>query len=245
MSSTNERFQHIQSQIDDLRKRFRHLEPSGIGPKDEESKDKTPKWSWPKGLNAVLMTLFTGLLVLSSYLQWQAALAAIRDTHRSFEIGSRAWVVPKEAHVKPTVPDTPHHGIVTDGEGLKDSRSPAVSVALVNAGHSPALHLVSVFRIDIRPTLPDDDDRGNITPLPDKSNSGVVLAPESNIVLAHGQLFTEEQYQNIKSGKTYFVIYGIVTYDDIFNTRHETRHCSYYQWDIEKMSACPHYNSAN
>jgi hypothetical protein len=155
MSVDNRRLQRIESDIENLRRRIQAFEAPPARIETVPGKKKRKHWRW---LNPALMTLFTALLFGSSLLQWDVARKGITDTHRSFEIGTRAWVVPKEALVKPVTPDSPTHGTIADGNGIKDSRTPALATSLVNTGHSPALHVLSSFRTGVEMNLPGDDD---------------------------------------------------------------------------------------
>ncbi len=177
-------------------------------------------------------------------LQWSATRDAINDTHTSFEIGTRAWVVAKEAFVKPTKADAPNHVIVQEGNGLKDSRTPAISVELVNGGHSPALDVAQSSRFEVLDTLPADD---YVIPPTDKDQppSKNVLAPDGIVGVNRGLLLTEAQFQDVTHGKRFLAAYGLVTYNDIFKKPRETKYCYFYDYITEKMGYCPHYNSAN
>ena len=152
MSSGIDRFQHVPSEIDEFRKHVQRLEKRA--PEQPQEAQKTKRWD---RLNIWLMTAFTGLLFVSSMLQWSATRDAINDTHTSFEIGTRAWVVAKKAFVKPTKVDAPNHAIVQEGNGIKDSRTLATSVDLINEGHSPALNVTQASRFEVLDKLPTDD----------------------------------------------------------------------------------------
>jgi hypothetical protein len=243
MSSENERFQHLQSQIDALRKRLQLLEKPSSETREMAIGAEHRKKDRFDILNTSLLTLFTGLLFGSAMLQWQAARDAIKDTHTSFEIGTRAWMVAKEAHVKPTKPFAQNRAIVQEGEGLKDSHTPAVSAQLVNAGHSPALNVVQNTHIEILDRLPTDD---YVMPLPEKSQmvSKNVIAPDgfmyANAVLA----LSDADINDIKTNKRFLAVYGDITYEDIFKHSRETKYCYFYSWDSGLMNYCPYYNSA-
>lgn len=254
MQPTNERFQHVESEVKDVQKRVRRLE-SAPAPSTENNGEQKPKREYRfDKMNVALMTVFTGALVITSYLQWQAARAAIADTHKSFEIGTRAWVVMKSADIKPTKPDAPivqengipsQHSIVQEGRGLKDSHGPAISVALVNAGHSPAMKLLKFSQIGVLNELPTN---AYVNPAGDSAmgeSSGLVVAPDGTFGADQGMLLTDDQLANIKSGRQFLAVWGRLTYEDIFNGKRETKFCVYYDRVTEFMVACPQYNSAN
>jgi hypothetical protein len=190
------------------------------------------------------MTAFTGLLFISSMLQWSATRDAINDTHASFEIGTRSWVVARNAIIKPTKADAPNHVIVQEGNGLKESRTPAISVELTNGGHSPALGVTQKSRFEVLGSLPTDEyvmppaEQGQVA-------SKNVIAPDGTFAVNKGLLLTESQFQDVTHGKQFLVAYGVVSYEDIFKTARETKYCYFYDYITEKMGYCPHYNSAN
>ena len=113
MGSDNSRFQHLQAQIDGLRKEIQRPEKH-VAEKQSEKRDSWGRW------NTLAVSVFTGLLVVTSWMQWQATKDAVKDTHESFEIGTRAWITPKSAYIKPTKSDRPNHVIVQEGNGIKD-----------------------------------------------------------------------------------------------------------------------------
>jgi hypothetical protein len=251
MPSIDERLQHFQKEIDGLRKRIQQFERNSD---EKQVVEQQPQKRRFDATNVALMTLFTGLLVISSGLQWKATRDAITDTHTSFETGTRAWVVLKDVQIKPTKPDTPvvplgngivrQHAIVQEGNGLKDSHAPAISAEFVNAGHSPAINLAQNSRIEIIDKLPTNDFL--VPPAPaEQLASTFVVAPDGTFDANQGMLLSDEQLANIKSGKKFLAIYGDVTYEDIFNRQHETKYCQFYEPNIEMMTFCAQYNSAN
>jgi hypothetical protein len=235
--SSDKRFQHVQSQIDGLRKHLQQLEVRA----PVEQPEGVRRW---ERANVGLMTAFTGLLFIGSMLQWWATRDAIKDTHTSFEIGTRSWVVAKNAIIKPTKADAPNHAIVQDGYGLKDSRTPAISVELINGGRSPALAVAQNSRFEVLNSLPTDEyvmppaEQGQVA-------SKNVLAPDGTFAVNKGLLLTEPQFQDVTHGRQFLAAYGVVTYEDIFKTVRETKYCYFYDYITEKMAYCPHYNSAN
>jgi hypothetical protein len=240
MSSDNNRFQHLESEIEGLRKVVKRLE-SRMPANEPERSGQSKRWDH---LNVGLMTLFTGLLFVSSMLQWSATRDAITDTHTSFEIGTRAWVLAKDAYVKPTKADAPNHAIVQEGTGLKGSHAPAVSVQLVNAGHSPALGTSQNSRIEVVASLPEDD-FAMPPAAKDQLASKNVIAPDGTMAVNRAFLLSDSEYDDIFQGRRFLAAYGTVTYDDIFKRRHEMKFCYFYDHVTEKMSYCPHYNSAD
>jgi hypothetical protein len=196
---TNERFQHLQSQIDGVKGRVHRLETRSP---DEPPPDSKTKRDWWDYLNTGLMTVFTGFLFLSSMLLWWATKDAISDTHASFETGTRAWVVGKSAFIKPTKSDRPDHYIVQEGSGFLNNRSGALSVELVNAGHSPAFNVTMNARVDKLDKLPADN---LVIPRPSKEEivSKYVVAPDGTFDLNRGLVLTDAEFQGISNHKLF------------------------------------------
>ena len=244
MSSLNDRLQDLQNQIDELRKRQKQqggeissLEES-LGATEKHHK-KRPRES----IINILMVVFSALLFGGAMLQWLATRDAVLDTHRSFQIGTRAWVIPKEAKVQPTKMDAPGHSIIQEGEGIKNSQAPVVSVTLINSGHTPARKLRTIAHIDVLDSLISDDYVFPSAQYPIQSES--VVAPDGISVIGRPYSFKGNQFDEVTKGKKFLTIYGMSTYLDIFGDQHQTRFCYFYGWEIEKMVACPHYNSTN
>jgi hypothetical protein len=244
MSSQNDRLQGLQNQIEELRKRQKDDEGKcSTIEKSILSLEKDQKKSPRESITNILLTIFSGLLFIGAMLQWSATRDAIKDTHTSFQIGTRAWVIPKGATVRPTKLDAPNHVIVRESEGIKDSQAPAVSVTLVNSGHSPARDAKTTIRIEVADSLVLDN-----YVFPSTQNiiqSASVIAPDGLSSAGDAYSFSGNQFNDVKNGKRFLTIYGISTYLDIFGDSHETKFCYFYDWVTEKMPACPHYNSAN
>lgn len=238
MSTDNDRYQHLQSDVDRLRKQVQQLGNRA----QEQPREPHKATRWDR-INIWLMTTFTGLLFFSSMLQWSATRDAITDTHTSFEIGTRAWVVAKVCYIKPSKQVSPTSATVQEGDGLKDSRLPAISVELINAGHSPALEAVTVARFEVQDKLPTDD--AVVSYPEDQIGSKTVVAPEEGLTVNHGVVLTEDQYQGVTHGKLFLVAYGKVSYQDIFRYPRTSKFCYLYDYTTEKMGYCPHFNSAN
>ena len=104
MSSQNDRIQHLENQIEDLRKALgkQHEKLAKIE-KSLASSERPPKPLLDSIANSVI-ALFTALLFVASMLQWSATQDAIKDTHKSFQIGTRAWVTVKKATVNRRAP---------------------------------------------------------------------------------------------------------------------------------------------
>jgi hypothetical protein len=245
VSSQNSRYQELQVQIDELRRRLNH-QGEGISTAEEPSRtiEKSRSNGSRDSVTNILMVVFSGLLFLGAMLQWWTTRDAIEDTHKSFQIGTRAWVVQKESHVQPTKMDAPEHGVIQAGEGVKDSRAPVVSVTLINSGHSPARQLATSARIEVLASLISDDYVFPATPEGDLKSVSV-LAPDGISVLGTAYNFKGNEFEDVTKGRKFLVMYGVSTYFDIFGEWHQTKFCYFYSRDIEKMVACPHYNSTN
>jgi hypothetical protein len=244
MSSQNDRFQDLRNQIEEIKKRQKHEgEKISTIENSLRSTEKNEKMRPRESITNILLAVFNGLLFIGAMLQWSAARDAIKDTHRSFQIGTRAWVIPKSAIVQPTKLDAPSHGIVQEGEGIKDSQAPVVSVTLINSGHSPARELKTIAHIEVTDKLISDD--YVFPPNQNPLQSDSVLAPDGISVAAAAYGFRGSQFDDVKNGRKFLSIYGVSTYLDIFGDRHQTNFCYFYQWENEKMVACPHFNFAN
>src|ERR1700733_7915280 len=158
MTSPNDRIQHLENEIGDLRKTLgKQHEKVAKLEKLPASGEKAPKPLLDSIANSVI-ALFTALLFVASMLQWFATRDAIEDTHKSFQIGTRAWVTVKKAEVQPTKEaDAFYHEIIQEGEGIKGSKAPVVSVTLTNSGHSPALEMKTQIEINVKDQLMGDD----------------------------------------------------------------------------------------
>ena len=103
MSAPNDRFQNIEGQLGEFRRRLKHLEER-LTDTTKPSSEAPEKKKAGESVTNLLLALFTGLLVLTSVFQWQAARDATTDARRSFQTGTRAWVVVKDAMIRATEP---------------------------------------------------------------------------------------------------------------------------------------------
>jgi hypothetical protein len=244
MSSQNNRIQNLENQIEDLRKALgRQHEKIVKLEKFSASGEKASKPLLDSIANSVI-ALFTALLFVASMLQWFATRDAIEDTHKSFQIGTRAWVTVKKADVQPAKADAPDHEIIQEGEGIKGSKAPVVSVTLTNTGHSPALEVKTQVEITVKDKLMGDE---YVLPTISENqfDSVSVLAPDSQSVFGRAYLFGGNDLDEVTKGRKFLTIYGVSRYRDIFGFQHETKFCSFYDSSIEKMTSCPQFNSAN
>jgi hypothetical protein len=242
MPSQNDRFQHLEGQINDLRDRV-HEQGQRIAAVEKSNSPAIKEEKSKAKSTDIWLVLFTGLLFIGAMLQWQATRDAIKDTRVSFQIGTRAWVVQKLARIKPVKLDAPEHGILQEGEGIKNSQSPFLIVTLVNSGHSPAIHLTFNESVEVR-NEPISDDFVLPAVGKDRLRSDFVLGPDDTTEIGTPYVFKGDEYKQVTTGKTFLTVYGVVNYYDVFGNQHETKYCDFYNWMTEKLSQCPHFNSA-
>jgi hypothetical protein len=56
---------------------------------------------------------------------------------------------------------------------------------------------------------------------------------------------TKEHIDALKSGKWIYYIYGIISYEDVFERKHQTSFCVYLTPSLDQMLSCGSYNSAD
>jgi len=230
--SDNSGLQHFESELASAKDRIRKLEKHNL--KTTETKPERSRWEDPVAIATLLLVLVTmGLVVITKL--------GVDDAHKSFEAGTRAWVIAEQSEIVPTASDAPHHAVVQEGRGLKDSRSPAISVSFTNTGKSPAFNVYQKTFFNVFDKLPDNS--YNI-PQSEQRPSTTVLGPNQSIAVKHAQVLSEDQYHAVRNGSLFIVIVGDLTYDDIFKKTHETKYCLFYDYITESMSFCPYHNSA-
>lgn len=102
---------------------------------------------------------------------------------------------------------------------------------LVNTGHTPAHRVRQMIKADILPIPLARDIDWN---LPSETTlGGTVVAPQQNRILSamvQRDIFDGE-VADIKTGKgRALVVWGTVTYDDVFGVTHFTNFCQFYTW---------------
>jgi hypothetical protein len=186
----------------------------------------TPIWrillAWPEGVTAlaVLFTLF--------FIAWQAILmrqtvTASEDVSKR-ELRACLTVVIGSGCYQQRRP-------VEDGGDLRFDSSPQI----VNNGQTPARKVTykaraAIVQIAAIPTihLPED---------PDENSGGSILGPGQTATayaLVEG-FCAEDEVEKIKysTGDRCFLVWGKITYEDVFGERHFTRFCQAIYWDMK------------
>lgn len=193
-----------------------------------EDHKKPPKrscWKRPTNWNVV----FNGILALTTICLMVIAFKQCESSN----LDQRAWVGPT-SFIRPA-----------DGSKyFKEGSQPSFGVVITNTGKTPALKINVMMQ---RHTFPKD------TPFKDTYND--TGGPSSTSVLFPGQTFnlttmpepnplTARQVEMVTTGEFTLYVYGIITYEDVFETTHQTTFCGYLTTDLTRFQACSTYNHA-
>jgi hypothetical protein len=199
-------------------------------------------WLWPKWKGIIQTSGIVGGVVIAwaTYWQW-------RDLRQNFEVDQRAWI---EYTKKPDVP-----GGVTRTVNITSGQPIYYPFSFKNTGKTPAKNLEMTVFVDVFPALQAPDlnnvDEPSKDPIHADITLGVLPANEDTVqVIWRGDsathapvLATDAEMKMVASGTGYFVVFGIIKYQDIFGVHHWTKFCD---WNGHNGNfatfACTQYN---
>jgi len=170
----------------------------------------------------------------SNVAQAKAALGATIEFSR---LDKRAWVGLNK-FASPSLDDG------GTKKYIKEGSRPVFRVFITNFGKTPARNMQNL--IDGRALLkgapfePDYRLEGTV------SNS--VLSPGAEGIMDTNpppHPLTAKQVEAFTTGEQVLYVYGKITYDDIFDVKHETTFCGYLASDLASFITCSTYNNAN
>jgi hypothetical protein len=211
-----------------------------------ETQRGKPKHSRLKTLTCLNVT-FNGILAFTTILlmisavyqawlmnrQWDTMERTLEMSDKTMKIDERAWVTPKEAKIRLPI-----------AAGLV----PMIRVVYQNTGRSPSRetkvrHSITVLMAN---RIPNEK-------MPDMQS----VADDETIALIGPQVthrtevllkrpLTEKDIAHLNSKEWLLMTYGLVTYLDIFDIKHETTFCFIVR-DLyeEDLSPCDKWNDAN
>jgi hypothetical protein len=186
-------------------------------------------------------------LILTALFTYWAARAA----SQSLTVGARAYIVAKR-------------GFAYNGYGLRQMGTtmeriplwpltpdshPVLVVELVNSGGTPAVDVKMQTFSHILDHLPADDEESRTPPtagIPSKApiaKDGELIAASEpgEIEWPPGAPIGASDAQAVMERRKFLVIFGKVTYKDVFDKRHATLYC--YRFEAGQMALCPAHNS--
>ncbi|MDH4082400.1 MAG: hypothetical protein OEV99_01255 [Nitrospira sp.] len=188
-----------------------------------EQPSKSPLWKTLTFWNVVfnfILAITTICLGLIAYRQYQSS-----------SLDQRAWVGPTSFI---------HPGGET--KYFKEGSQPSFGVVLTNMGKTPARKMeVMIQRNTFKKGTPftavyNDDG---------KPGSVVFLFPGQIYKVTTNQEpapLTASLVEMITSGEFTLYLYGMVTYEDVFDVKHQTTFCGFLKQDLTGFNACNTYN---
>ncbi|NIM67826.1 MAG: hypothetical protein GTO55_06745 [Armatimonadetes bacterium] len=179
-----------------------------------------PKSGWDRHKTLTLLVSIFVLIVL--VLQWRTLCQTIRMSRTD----QRAWVGQ------------------TDPDGKIDPRAPLnCTITIKNFGRTPALNVKQEVHLRFQPAnnpfVPD-------APEAKQPGSNCVLQPDQEVkAYVTYRKPTEEEVDNIKSGKITVYFFGEIAYEDIFEKQHLTTFAYYANPSMKGWSALHTYNYAD
>jgi hypothetical protein len=187
--------------------------PSANAPDDENHATKHRTW------NTVLQV---GLLIVGTvysffaYQQWQATAAAVKSADANARLDQRAWVgtVSFEGH--------PEAGKPFNGR-----------VKIRNTGKTFATDVIMLTNYCGLPKGTADPDFKKVIESDAQERHGGVLVPNADVgtdvKVLDGNILTAEDVKRIDNGDYAIILFGRVSYKDIFNCQHWTTFCFRYE----------------
>ena len=156
---------------------------------------------------------------------------SIEESKKTREVESRAYLGVKDAQFC-RVPQTNQHigKVICGKEELKPGDFPVLDVTTANSDHTPASVDSSMAIVEVRDNMISDNpvyNKGtNMEPI-----QGVSTVPKDGTFALHnptGIQLCAEDIIAIQSYKKYLVIYGLITYRDVFKVARKTKFCYFY-----------------
>jgi len=191
--------------------------------------------------------------------------AALNDTIKNFRVEHRAWVGTMQA-VTAAYMEGGKNRYVKEGQPAK------CGVIIINSGKTPARKLRGVVSLltlkageELNPKFEIDN-----TTIP---HSNVVMQPGTQLMLLSSlnslsiklpgilvetsdasmvgtgdesvKPFSKADIDDLANGKKVLYMFGLITYDDIFNQSHWTKFCMYLSADLSTFTGCSKYNETD
>jgi hypothetical protein len=131
-------------------------------------------------------------------------------------------------------------------------------IRVANVGKTPAQHVIvrlflNIIGTDQEPPLDRVDKAVPGSPYPFNLMETGIIFPNADMKLlgdrakkgGANQTATDEEVGAIKDGRGLLVVYGVVTYDDVFKRPHWTKFCIEAPRQASSTSGCAYYNSAD
>jgi len=187
-----------------------------------------------------VMVMLTAVLFGVEILQWRSMQKSLSVTEETFIVGNRAYLTYAESSLSKW--DT--RLIAKNYEHKRLGLLPRLTVTLKNTGNTPASHISGWSTIGgSYDALPTTD-----TPLPQAENllsevpSTTTLGKDGTITFGGRYELGYDQLQNIIFGEKFLIVYGHVTYVDIFKKTRNTRFCMFYNRQEDELAPCPGHN---
>ena len=195
-----------------------------------------------------ILAISTVIYVLVTNRHLDTAREAITFSKEAFLAGNRAYICVKDSEVfRATRIGSDQAKIGAKHEALVAGDIAALEVTFINSGATPANKVASTAFIHlIGSWIPDEDPQhepsGGIRL--DASQS-IDAVPKDGTFTIAGTTFAElsqDEVARINAGKTFLVIYGRVTYEDMFKVSHRTTFCRAYLPRKPDLAPCPTFN---
>ena len=192
--------------------------------------------------------------------------AALNDTIKNFRVENRAWVGTMQAVTA---------AYMEGGKNryVKEGQPPKCGVLIINSGKTPARKLRGVvslltlkageeltpkFEIDNNTTIPHSNlvmQPGTQLMLLSSLNSlyvklpGILVETSDDSMVSMGDVsvkpFSKADIDDLADGKKVLYMFGLITYEDIFNQSHWTKFCMYLSADLSTFTGCSKYNETD
>jgi len=192
--------------------------------------------------------------------------AALNDTIKNFRVEHRAWVGTMQAVTA---------GYLEGGKNryVKEGQPPKCGVIIINSGKTPARKLrgvVSLLTLKAGEELTPKFEIDNNTAIP---HSNLVMQPGTQLMLLSSlnslyvklpgvlvetsddtmvstvdvpvKPFSKADIDDLAGGKKILYMFGLITYEDIFNQSHWTKFCMYLSADLSTFTGCSKYNETD
>lgn len=226
--------------------------PATTSPERESESKMNPtrlqkSWQWVRQESTftnVMLTAFTGILSIIAVFQYLVTGGQLEVMQQD----ERAWL---RFDAYSDAPGTDRVSTsITTGQPV------TYPMKVANVGKTPARNMDMKIFVDIGDALQepplDHVDGGTISPH-GHATAGIIF-PNSEFkqsVVRLGDdgsplVATDKEVVAIRDGKAYLAVYGVVTYDDVFNTHHWTKFCSWIAGNGKfEARQCTQYNSVD
>lgn len=171
------------------------------------------------------VALFTGVLIITSYFQYQAARRAAREAKRANELAHHALVDVQRAYVYEQGVSLTNATAATRMKGNPQPEMAQIIVPFGNTGNTPAQDFTHIetycvtnsvppaLPLDLAFSYPSEKQWAVPTLLPAKvTDNGFISVPRSDV-------------RDVEAFKAGLVVWGTIKYDDVFATPHVMQWC--------------------